>query len=522
MMIKFSYFSFYLFLTVIPIIIINQACSDKNSNSRDQVKGQFPNIVYILADDLGYGDLGCYNLDSKIPTPNIDNLAEEGIRFLDMHSPSAVCTPTRYGILTGRYCWRSPLKKGVLLGYSRPIISPEQETVASLMKKAGYHTACIGKWHLGLGWALEDGSNYDIIEEVYEGTELSTDETFVKEHVDYSATVTGGPNDLGFDYSYILPASLDFEPYCYLENGMLEKAPTYYTEGNDMNTGFTEAFWRAGNMAEGFEFEQVLPNFISKASEYIESRVEDRDSPFFLYLPLAAPHTPWVPTEEFREKSRAGTYGDFVNMVDHYVGELLSLLDEKGLSENTLIILTSDNGAFWKDDYKERYGHFSNHQLRGMKADAWEGGNRVPFIAKWYGMTSPGSTNSNLACLTDLMATLSELSGIELEDNTGQDSRSILSYLKGESISDLDRSVILHSSKGMFAIRWNNWKYITGSGGGGFGFNDSDKIPGDTLSAQLYDLSKDRREQNNLLLKYPEIVDEMKSILKSEGVDINK
>ena len=501
-------------------LIVVQGCTEKST--RQEIKGtiKIPNILFILADDLGYGDLNCYNSDSKIPTPNIDKLAEEGIRFLDMHSPSAVCTPTRYGILTGQYCWRSPLKKGVLLGYSRPIISPKQETLASLMKKAGYQTACIGKWHLGLGWGLKDGTNYDNIEELYEGAEVSADEKFVKENVDYSKPVTGGPNDLGFDYSFILPASLDFEPYCYLENGMLVKAPTSYTTGNDTNTGYTEAFWRAGNMAEGFEFDQVLPNFVEKASDYLVNRARNSDSPFFLYMPLAAPHTPWVPKDEFHKKSQAGTYGDFVNMVDHYIGKLLQVLESKGMTENTLVILTSDNGAFWKDDYKEKYSHKANHQFRGMKADVWEGGNRVPFIAKWSNQITPGVTNSDLTCLTDLMSTLGEIAGIELKDNVGQDSRSILSSLTGKNNPDTDRTVILHSSRGLFAVRMNNWKYIAATGGGGFGFNESDIIPTDTLSAQLYDLSKDISEQNNLLLEYPGIVQEIRSMLESEGVKV--
>ena len=313
-----------------------------------------PNIIYILADDLGYGDVSANNPNSKIQTTHIDQLAAEGMRFTDAHSPSSVCTPTRFGILTGTYCWRSDLPKGVLRGYGRALIEKDRRTVAGLLQNHGYRTGVVGKWHLGLDWVIKGNR-----EEVLQAESTIKNENGVvtemdPKHLDLDQKPTDGPLDHGFDYSFILPASLDMPPYCYLENDRLIDKPTNYTAGNDLNTGYTEAFWRAGGIAPGFEMEQVLPNFTSKAIGFIE-RESKAEKPFFLYLPLAAPHTPWVPTKKFANTAEAGTYGDFVKMVDDAVGQVLNMLDKTGQKENTLVIFTSDNGPFWTPELIEAY-----------------------------------------------------------------------------------------------------------------------------------------------------------------------
>ena len=336
-----------------------------------------PNIVYILADDMGYGDLSSLNENSGIQTPNMDKIVKEGIYFSDAHSNSSVCTPSRYGILTGRYAWRSNLKNGVLWGYDAPLIEKDRETVASFLKNNGYKTACIGKWHLGLGWKAKD-SLKPIVK--YEWTKV-----FKKgdnSNVDYNKPVSG-PNSLGFDYSYIIPASLDMTPYLYLENERAVEAPLAYTSGKSEDLDGRGVFWRAGEVAPGFNFYKVLDEFSDKAVSYIESRKEEA-TPFFLYLPLTAPHTPWLPSSLFEGKSKAGKYGDFVTQVDHTVGKILKALEKSGKSENTLIIVTSDNGSNWTLQDKQQFKHRANYIFRGQKADIYEGGHHIPYICLLY------------------------------------------------------------------------------------------------------------------------------------------
>jgi arylsulfatase A len=308
-----------------------------------------PNIVLILADDLGFGDLGSYNPDSRIPTPNLDRLAAEGIRFTDAHSPSSVCTPTRYGIITGQYGWRTRLKRGVLHGYSPNLIDTSRTTVASLLQDNGYTTAVIGKWHLGLGDS---------------------------EPVDYGRPLSPGPRDHGFDYFFGIPASLDMTPYVYVENEYVLALPTDSIGPGSESYESGGPFWRGGPIAPGFQHIDVHPRLTEKAVEFIESST---GKPFFLYLPLASPHTPWLPTAAFSGVSQAGDYGDFTAMVDATVGEVMAALERIGQSERTLIIFTSDNGSYWPAGFIEQYEHRSNGNWRGMKADIWESGHRVPF-----------------------------------------------------------------------------------------------------------------------------------------------
>lgn len=439
-----------------------------------------PNIVYVLADDLGWGDLHCYNEASAVPTPNYDRVAREGVRFTDCHSPSSVCTPTRYGILTGRYCWRSRLKSGVLQGYDRALIEPGRATAASLLKSAGYSTAAVGKWHLGFG---------------------ST------EPVDYSRPFDISPESHGFDYYFGIPASLDFEPYVYVENNRAVEPPTAFTPGLNVPRG---VFWRQGKVAPSFVFEDVLPVVTKKAVSYLGERARQPEKPFFLYLPLTGPHTPWLPARAFEGKSRAGIYGDFVAMVDDAVGQVMTALREQGLEQNTLVVLTSDNGAHWTPEDRERFAHRSNAYWRGQKADIHDAGHRVPFIARWPGKIAPGTVSGQLTCLTDLMATAAEINGVPLKQGEAEDSFSFLAAATGQAAKAPARtSVVHHSAQGMFAIRRGEWKLIEGLGSGGFTEpRKATPVPGGP-SGQLYNLSADAGESDNLYQRRPDMVREL-------------
>ncbi len=474
-----------------------------------------PNVIFLMADDMGYGDPGSFNTDSKIPTRFMDELASSGMRFTDAHSGSAVCTPTRYGVVTGRYAWRSSLKRGVLSGYSRALIEPERMTVASMLREAGYHTAVVGKWHLGLDWTVL--SEPDSWDEGNKAIAFQGATDFAKPEgleIDFTKPVTNGPSTLGFDYSYIIPASLDMAPYVYLENNVCEKPATRHEEGRFDGP----VFWRPGEAAEDFDFFDVLPRLTRKAVAYIEERAATPDQPFFLYYPLPAPHWPWVPTEEFVGTSGAGKYGDFVVQVDAQIGLLMDALERGGQAENTLFIVSSDNGAEWNSSHIEEFDHHANHaDQRGRKRDAWEGGHRMPFFARWPAKVEAGSTSDQTICLTDLMATTAELAGYELPMDAAQDSVSFLPALLGEDTGALREATVHHSVDGMFAIRMGKWKFIDGQGPGSNQWDGPQ--PGDP-PGQLYDMDADRHEDNNLFEEHPELVEELRAKLelyKSQG-----
>lgn len=446
-----------------------------------QAAPEKPNIVFVLADDLGWGDLHCYNPLSAVPTPNADRLASQGMRFTDMHSPSSVCTPTRYGILTGRYCWRSRLKEGVLWGYSPNLIESGRMTVASMLKAQGYYTAGVGKWHLGLGTA---------------------------EKADYSKPLHPCPRDHGFDYYYGIPASLDMDPYLYFENDRAVEQPTSHTDGSTKPRG---VFWRPGPIAPHFEIGQVLPTLTAKAISILRERARQPSKPFFLYFPLTAPHTPWVPTAAFRGKSKAGDYGDFAAQVDDVLGQVMRTLDETGLARNTLLIFTSDNGAHWTPEDKAKFAHRANADWKGMKADIWDAGHRIPFLARWPGHFAPNTVSSQLGCLTDLMATTAEITGVTLPSNAGEDSFSLLPALEGKKGNR--QAIVHHSVDGMFSIRQGEWKLCLGLGSGGFSEPKRvDPQPGGPLG-QLYNLDSDPSETKNLYQSRPEVVQRLSAIL---------
>jgi arylsulfatase A-like enzyme len=458
-----------------------------------------PNIVYILADDLGYGDLSCLNPDGKINTPNIDSIAGAGMVFTDAHSGSAVCTPTRYGVMTGRYAWRTRLKRGVLGGWSSPLMATDRMTVASMLKENGYRTGCVGKWHLGWEWALTN-----------EAAPVET-WTMSPENVDFSKPITRGPLAMGFDYNFVIPASLDMAPYVYVENNRVTAIPdrTIPASGG-------KHFWRSGAIAPDFEHVDVLPTLTKKAVGFIDAQTGDE--PFFLYFPLTAPHKPISPSADFQGQSGLNEWGDFVMQVDWTVGQILDALKRNGLEDNTLIIMTSDNGATPGADFNflEERGHDPSHVFRGHKADLFEGGHRIPFVAKWPGRIEPGSTSDETICLTDLMATSADIIGYRLPGHAGVDSVSILPALLAKPFEkSLREAIVHHSANGSFSIRKGKWKLLLSPGSGGWsvpkpGSPEAKALP----PIQLYDLEEDIGETTNLQDTHPEIVTELTNLLQ--------
>lgn len=438
-----------------------------------------PNIVYILCDDLGYGDVHCLNPHRcKIATPQIDRMASEGMIFTDAHSSSSVCSPTRYGIMTGRYNWRTRLQKGVLQGYSTPLIAADRLTVPALLKRHGYATACIGKWHLGMG--LEKGQP--------------------------SPMITDGPTTRGFDAYFGISASLDMPPFAFIDNDRFTEPLTT-----------TKKWLRAGPAAAGFEAVDVLPTLTRHAVEFIGAQA-GAGRPFFLYLPLNAPHTPIVPSKPWQGKSGLSDYGDFVMETDWAVGEVLAAIDKAGAGGNTLVILTSDNGcsrAAHIDQLQAR-GHHPSADLRGSKADIFDGGHRIPFVARWPNHVKAGSRSDQTVCLVDLMATCAEIVGAKLPPNAGEDSVSILPALVGTDRAPLREAVVHHSINGSFAIRQGRWKLELCADSGGW----SDPKPGSKEAqglppTQLYDLVADLGETNNVYAEHPEVVARMTTALEA-------
>ncbi|MGB7347662.1 MAG: arylsulfatase [Pirellulaceae bacterium] len=484
-----------------------------------------PNIVYILADDLGFGDVSCYNADSKIQTPHVDRLASEGMRFTDAHTPSAVCTPTRYGIMTGRYSWRTRLKYRVLDGFDPPLIDEQQLTVPRFLKQHGYHTACVGKWHLGMQWTDQNGQPMPAVSIDRTGPPRDGHE------VDYTKRIVGGPTARGFDYYFGISASLNMSPFCYIENDQPVRLPVL--EQPAIRTEFVVV--DKGMRSPDFTIAGVMPRLAGEAVEYLERRAKTApQQPFFLYAPLTSPHLPLAPNQEYMGKSQAGIYGDFVVETDAFVGAVLETLDRTGLANDTLLIFTSDNGGlyhYWqaeeKDDkqfyrirgrgkYIEQFAHQGNAHLRGTKADIWEGGHRVPFVVRWPGKTPAGKTSSQLVELTDLLATSAAIVGTELPKDAGPDSENILPALLNATLDDdVSDFAVHHSLWGVFAIRKGRWKMIPHRGSGGFTFPktiDLAEVGGPP--GQLYDLQADPSETKNVWEQHPDIVAELDQLLQ--------
>lgn len=449
-----------------------------------------PNFLLLLADDLGYGDVGCYNPKSKIPTPNIDRLAREGMRFTDAHAAGPLCHPSRYGLLTGRYPFRTDVSRWP----KQPLITPGQMTLASLLKSQGYRTAMVGKWHLGF---RESG---------------------------YDQPLAGGPLDCGFDTFFGLRASTDIPPYFYIRGDRAVAAPTE-TIADHASAGWSPiqgAFWRGGGIAPGLALKEVLPRLTEEALQVLDAQVKTNSigrAPFFLYCAFTAPHTPWLPAGEFEGKSGAGMYGDFTMMVDAAIGRILSALDSHGLTRDTLVIFTSDNGPVWYPTDVERFGHDCAGGWRGMKADLWEGGHRVPFVVRWPGRVPPGTVSAQTICFTDVLATLADLCGVPLAPEAGPDSFSFLPVLEGAQPSDKAIRAPLVMQAGsvsdMMMIRSGDWKLINGLGSGGFSKPSTRKPGAGEAAVQLYNLRNDPAESTNVAAQYPDKVKELQAALKA-------
>jgi arylsulfatase A len=461
-----------------------------------------PNFVYIFCDDLGWGDVSRLNPESKIQTPNIDCLAASGMSFTDAHTGSAVCTPSRYTLLTGRYCWRTELKDGVGGGYSPPLITPDRLTVAEMLKQNGYRTACIGKWHVGFDWRLKDEFGDDAMPR-----HLCREETRFDDMVDFAKPILNGPTAVGFDYYFGISASLDMSPYVFIENDRATDIPCEIVP-----RGTTpEARAREGIGAKGWRHEDVLPTLRDKSISFIKQEAA-AGNPFFLYLPVNGPHTPVVPNAEWIGKSGAGLYGDFVMEIDDVVGQIVAALEEAGVRDNTMVVFSSDNGPeTLTARYRESYGHYSAWKFRGMKRDNWEGGHRVPFVVSWPAAVTAGSTCERFVELVDFMATVAEIVDADVPETAAEDSRSILPLLEGDFSSDCRPFAIHHSCNGQWAIRRGKYKLLLHSGSGG----NRCECPENNDPVQLYDLEADLFETTNIYADHPDIVRELRELCLS-------
>ncbi|WDE99342.1 arylsulfatase [Lentisphaera profundi] len=442
-----------------------------------------PNIVFIFADDMGYGDVQCLNPKrGKIPTPHLDKLASEGMIFTDAHTSSSVCTPSRYGLLTGRYNWRTHLQKGVIFGFSPALIDAKRLTVASLLKQQGYTTACIGKWHLGMTLPTTNG--------VLPKTRVPK-----KLNVVWDGRITDGPTAVGFDYFWGISASLDMAPCLYIENDhFIGDLPPQ--DGKSSTT-------------KSFKIDQVLPHIGKQSAAYIKA--SKPDTPFFLYASLTSPHTPIRPTAEWIGKSGISKYADFQMQTDHVIGVIIDAIDSAGLRDNTLVIVSSDNGCSKaaKIPEMEAKGHFPSAQFRGSKSDLWEGGHRMPFIVRWPKVVEAGSQSDQTVCLTDFMATCAEIVEAQLPSNAAEDSVSFLPALKDKPIVSTRKGVIHHSISGHFSYRMGKWKLLLAKGSGGWTAPKEKDVGADSPKAQLYDLEADPGETNNLYKSKPEVVEQL-------------
>jgi arylsulfatase A len=470
-----------------------------------------PNVVVILADDLGYGDVKCLNPDGKIPTPNLDRLAASGMVFTDANTPSGVCSPTRYGLITGRYAWRSKLKSGVLGGLSPRLIEPGRVTVAQLLKDSGYHTACVGKWHLGMDWQLKPDKKV---------TELGIEPRDQVFNVEYDKPIKNGPTAVGFDHYFGISASLDMVPYTFIENDKVTANPTEDRDFPFLPGRTTGPRCRKGPAAPGFEAENVLPELTKRAVAYLGERARAK-TPFFLYMPLASPHTPILPTKEWQGKSGLTPYADFVMATDAAVGEVLAALKANGIEENTLVVFTSDNGCSPQADIPAlvKLGHNPSHVFRGHKADVFEGGHRVPFIVRWPGKVPAGSKTDRTVCLTDLTATCAELAGAKLPDDVGEDSISFAAAWASPKDPPARTGLVVQSVNGSFAVREGKWKLCLCPGSGGWSAPRPGKDEAGLPAVQLYDLEADVAEKTNLEAKHPEIVERLTKQLEKWVAD---
>ncbi|WP_063745006.1 sulfatase family protein [Flexithrix dorotheae] len=484
-------------LMCLSVLILLSNCKTE----KDQNVTQKPNIILILADDFGVGDIQAHYPENKIPTPNLDNLANEGMSFLDAHSSSAVCSPTRYGLLTGRYNWRTPLQEWVLACYEPPLIKKERTTLPEILKQNGYATACIGKWHLGWHWEGEHES-----ERIERKNELR------KYNWDFTKPIKGGPTEHGFDY-YFGTHVPNFPPFTFIENDRILVQPTSLYKKEDFEGEFMPQVFDNMPMAPGWKFENILPELTNRAVKYIHEQSK-KTEPFFLYFSMTSPHEPVSPSDNFKGKSGIAPIADFVMETDWSVGELLNAIKKAGISENTLIIFTADNGhshyTGWNDLVNA--GHMPSGPYRGHKGDIWEGGHRVPFIAKWPKKIQPASSSNQLLCLTDVYATVHDLIKNEpTPANEGEDSFSILPVLLGQESKSKRENLVSHSVDGEFAFRNNEgWKIVYR-----LPEEKLDLSRGKPAKVELYNLKEDIHEAQNVLEDYPEVAESLKKELEA-------
>jgi len=434
-----------------------------------------PNLIYFFCDDLGYGDIHCLAPDtSKIPTPNADELASQGMIFTDAHSGSSVCTPTRYGVMTGRYSWRTRLQKGVVTGFAPSLIAASRPTVASFLKSLGYTTGVVGKWHLDFQY-LDPNSGEPYLRKNHKLPPVG-------------AVIPDGPVHRGFDYFHGFHHARDMEAVIENHRVIQHDQPI-----------------------------NMLPRLTQKSVEFIEQQA-GKQAPFFLYVPLGSPHTPIVPSPEWQGKSGLGKYGDYVMQTDNVVGEICAALEKHGMASNTLVIFTSDNGCSKAAGIPAlaRHGHLVSAHLRGSKADIWDGGHRIPFIVRWPGQVKSGTTSDQLICLTDLFATMAEVMGQEIPPGSCEDSVSFLPALTGKQIESSRQGIIHHSVSGHFAYRLGNWKLALAKGSGGWSSPREANVPQGAPEAQLYNLANDPSEKTNLYLEKTKIAQRLLAQLEKE------
>ena len=469
-----------------------------------------PNILVIYADDLGYGDAHCYNPErGKIATPRIDRLAAEGMRFTDGHSSSGVCSPSRYTILTGRYHWRTRLQAGIVGVWEQPLIAPDRLTIGGLAQQHGYRTACIGKWHLGWDWPIAADQRA-----LFRGDRQkdvpATDEHKAAWKQTFSQPIPGGPTTRGFD-EYFGTDVPNWPPYCFIENDRTVGMPSAFLPVRLFRNHLASL---QGPALADWALEPILPTLGDRAAAFI-TREAKTPEPFLLYLPLTAPHTPLAVTEQWKDKSGLGTYGDFVMEVDAVIGRVLDALQQSGAAENTLLFFTSDNGCapYIGAADLEKKGHYPSGPLRGYKADAWEGGHRVPFVVRWPDVVKPGSRCDQLVHQADVIATIADVLGSKLPENAGEDSFSILPLLKG-SDQPIRQHAISCSSRGVPALRDGHWKLVFGNGTGYWRKKGEQANPQDQQSAHLYNLLDDIAETTNLAAQEPQRVAQMQALLE--------
>lgn len=493
--------SAFLFLSLLLLIATN--CS--------QVKKTPPNIVIIYADDMGYGDLNCQNPQSKIPTPNLDKLASEGMRFTDAHSSSGICSPSRFALLTGSYHWRR--QHGIVGAFGKPFFKDSDISLAQLLKSRGYSTACIGKWHLGWNWEFKNPPSG----KVKQWGKMR--EFYLPEDIDWTKAISGGPLDRGFDY-YFGDGTINFPPYAWVENDRLLEAPTEEMDIQDIGFETKEGNWefRPGPKVKDWNPYEVLPSLSKKTVEWINE--QDSEKPFFLYFALPSPHAPIIPNDEFDGSSQAGAYGDFMVQTDWVAGELLKALKEKGLEENTIVIFSADNGPeayAWAR--AEKYGHFSMGDFRGLKRDVWEGGHHVPFIVKWPGKVEANAISNELISQIDIMATVASIVGIELPEGAAPDSYDFRSVLLGKDYSSPIREATIHNTyKSIWGIRKGDWLYINDSTAGHrklpASFKELRGYKDFSTQGLLFNMRDDPEQRINLYEEFPEKISSLDSLLQ--------